>query len=103
MYHYQYNKENHQKLSQIQNSAAMSWGLKNEFEIAVVNEPSVFEPLKFYGTYLFAFTRHDVFMVPVSSSEMFGHTGLKEHCNTALKQRCFKIITFIEIVDMRFG
>ena len=32
-------------------SAAMgvvSKGLKNEFEIAVVNEPSVFEPLKFY-------------------------------------------------------
>ena len=25
-------------------------GLKNEFEIAVVNEPSVFEPLKFYCT-----------------------------------------------------
>ena len=25
-----------------------SWGLKNEFETAVVNEPSVFEPLKFY-------------------------------------------------------
>ena len=24
------------------------WGLKNKFEIAVVNEPSVFEPLKFY-------------------------------------------------------
>ena len=23
-------------------------GLKNEFDIAVVNEPSVFEPLKFY-------------------------------------------------------
>ena len=23
-------------------------GLKNEFEISVVNEPSVFEPLKFY-------------------------------------------------------
>ena len=32
-------------------SAAMgvfSWGLKNEFEKAMVNEPSVFEPLKFY-------------------------------------------------------
>ena len=32
-------------------SAAMifvSKGLKNEFETAVVNEPSVFEPLKFY-------------------------------------------------------
>ena len=25
-----------------------SMGLKNEFETAVVNEPSVFEPLKFY-------------------------------------------------------
>ena len=25
-----------------------SQGFKNEFEIAVVNEPSVFEPLKFY-------------------------------------------------------
>ena len=25
-----------------------STGLKNEFEITVVNEPSVFEPLKFY-------------------------------------------------------
>ena len=24
------------------------WGLKNEFETAMVNEPSVFEPLKFY-------------------------------------------------------
>ena len=34
-------------------SAAMdlfSRGLKNEFETAVVNEPSVFEPLKFYCT-----------------------------------------------------
>ena len=32
-------------------SAAMgfcSQGLKNEFESAVVNEPSVFEPLRFY-------------------------------------------------------
>ena len=35
-------------------SAAMgffSWGLKNEFETAVINEPSVFEPLKFYCLY----------------------------------------------------
>ena len=29
-------------------------GVKNEFELAVVNEPSVFEPLKFYCTF-FAF------------------------------------------------
>ena len=27
---------------------SFSKGLKNEFETAVVNEPSVFEPLKFY-------------------------------------------------------
>ena len=34
-------------------SAAMGFlkGLKNEFETAVVNEPSVFEPLKFYCTH----------------------------------------------------
>ena len=28
-----------------------SKGLKNEFDIAVVNEQQVFEPLKFYRTY----------------------------------------------------
>ena len=36
------------------NSAAMGFcakGLKNEFETAVVNEPSVFKPLKFYCMY----------------------------------------------------
>ena len=38
-------------------SAAMGFlskGLKNEFETAIVNEPSVFEPLKFYCIYSFA-------------------------------------------------
>ena len=30
-----------------------SEGLKNEFETAEVNEPSVFEPLKFYCIYFF--------------------------------------------------
>ena len=29
----------------------ISYGLKNEFETAVVNEPSVFKPLKFYCLY----------------------------------------------------
>ena len=29
-------------------------GLKNELETTVVNEPSVFEPLKFYCIYLFS-------------------------------------------------
>ena len=41
-------KTNHNKLSQICSYGIFSSGLKNEFETAVVNEPSVFEPLKFY-------------------------------------------------------
>ena len=44
----QYKKENHPKLSQICNCGICFKGPKNEFEPAVVNEPSVFEPLKFY-------------------------------------------------------
>ena len=32
-------------------TGCFSKGLKNEFETAVVNEPSVFEPLKFYCIY----------------------------------------------------
>ena len=44
----QYKKENIPKLSQICNYGIGSKGLKNEFETTVVNEPSVFEPLKFY-------------------------------------------------------
>ena len=40
--------EKHPKLSQICSYGLFSKGLKNEFETAVVNEPSVFEPLKFY-------------------------------------------------------
>ena len=46
----QYEKENNPKLSQICNYGICSKGLKNEFEPAVVNESSVFEPLKFYCT-----------------------------------------------------
>ena len=41
-------KENHAKLSQICSYHIFSKGLKNEFETAVVNEPSMFKPLKFY-------------------------------------------------------
>ena len=43
-----HNIENHPKLSQICNYGIFSKELKNEFETAVVNEPSVFEALKFY-------------------------------------------------------
>ena len=41
-------KENHSKLSQICSYGIFAKVLKNEFETAVVNEPSMFEPLKFY-------------------------------------------------------
>ena len=44
----QYKKETHPKLSQICKYGIFSKGHKKEFEPAVVNEPSVFEPLKFY-------------------------------------------------------
>ena len=36
------------KLSQIFSCWNFSNGLKNEFETAVINDPSVFKPLKFY-------------------------------------------------------
>ena len=45
---FQYKKENHNELSQICSQGFFSKGLKIEFETAVVNEQSVFEPLKFY-------------------------------------------------------
>ena len=44
---FQYEKEKHPKLSQICSCEIFSKGLKNEFERAMINEPSVFEPLKF--------------------------------------------------------
>ena len=45
---FQYKNDNHPKLCKICNYGICSKGPKNEFETAVVNEPSVFEPLKFY-------------------------------------------------------
>ena len=41
-------KENHPKVSQICNNGICSKGPKNEFEPGVVNEPPVFEPVKFH-------------------------------------------------------
>ena len=40
--------ENHPKLSYICSYGIFSKGLKNKFETAVVNMPSVFKPLKVY-------------------------------------------------------
>ena len=50
-YHFQYINENKLKLSQICSYCIFSKGLKDEFETAVVNEPPVFESLKFYSIY----------------------------------------------------
>ena len=44
-------KENHIDLSQICSFGILFQRLKNEFETAEVNEPSVFEPPKFYCAY----------------------------------------------------
>ena len=48
IYHFQYEYETLPNLSQICSYGLFSKGLKNKFETAMVNEPSVFEPLKFY-------------------------------------------------------
>ena len=50
IYHFQYRKENHPKIIPTLQPRDFSKDLKNEFETAVVHEPSVFEPLKFYCT-----------------------------------------------------
>ena len=51
----QYIKENHPKLSQVCNYGVCFKGPKNEFETSVVDEPSVFEPLKFYCTLIYTY------------------------------------------------
>ena len=48
-------KKNRPKLPLTCSYRIFSKRLKNEFETAVVNEPSVFEPLKVYCMYLFRF------------------------------------------------
>ena len=44
---------NYSKYKNVCSYGNFSLGLKNEFEIAVVNEPSVFESMKFNCFYLF--------------------------------------------------
>ena len=59
---FQYEKENHPNYPK---SAAMDFffkGFKNEFERAVVNEPSVFEPFKFYCTFKYTLKHCDCSM-----------------------------------------
>ena len=54
-------KENHIKSFQICSQEIFSKGLKNEFETAMVNEPSEFEPLKFYCMLSIIVVQHVMF------------------------------------------
>ena len=53
-----------------------SKGPKNEFEPAVVNEPSVFEPLKFYCILHIVMTWHCSFSFPILTSVVHGLMSL---------------------------
>ena len=74
--------KNHPKLSQICSYGIFSKGLKNEFETAVVNESSVFEPLKFYCIFCFGRVRLCLSFTYIQKGDL-GHVkqlieGLKE-------------------------
>ena len=70
-------KENQPKFSQIYSYVVFSKGLKNEFHTAVVNEPSVFEPLK-------------RLMLSVMAFQDFG-VGIAERVSKKLSVRCWHI------------
>ena len=57
-YHFQYKKKTKQKKKNTLNypkssAVGFSKGHKNEFEASVADKPSVFEPLKFYCSYVY--------------------------------------------------
>ena len=56
-------------------------GLKNEFETAVVNEPSVFEPLKFYciTTKTYRYTHSSYYYVNFMS-DLVVYLAYSAHC-----------------------
>ena len=61
---YQYKKrksqKNYPKYNNVCSYGIFCEGLKNEFEIDVVNEPSAFEPPKFYCIFLYRWTNHGI-------------------------------------------
>ena len=60
--------ENHPKLSQICSCDICSKGFKNEFQTAVVSQPSVLEPLKFCLYTLSAFCENLSFFIQVQQN-----------------------------------
>ena len=76
-------KEYHPRLSKICSYRIFfSKGLKNEFETAVVNEPSVFEPSKSYCIY------HDHLVIRYSFPSKF-KTNLNSSTKQSQKSRFF--------------
>ena len=73
----QYKKENHPKSSQICNYQICFKGPNDGFETAVVKEPSMFEPLKFYCNNLMIYS-----LYISSSAECY-------HCHECLGYRDF--------------
>ena len=63
-------KENHPKLFQICIYGICSKGFKKEFETAVVNKPSVFEPLNIYCTYIICSDKYASMPVCLSGSSL---------------------------------
>ena len=72
---FQYKKENHPKLSQICSYGIFYKGLKNDFEAAVENEPSVFEPRKFYCMYECTLYHHEVNLLRFYENLCFSTTA----------------------------
>ena len=55
---------NYPKYNNVCNYGDFSYRLKNEFETAVVNQPSVFEPLKVYCILLGKFSLQNLLDIP---------------------------------------
>ena len=81
IYHFQYKKENYRKFFHIFSYGIFSKGLKNEFEIALVNDPSVFERLKFYCSLIVAIFNKTVYIGPSSREREKGKSKKKDERN----------------------
>ena len=87
-------KKNHFKLSRICSYLIVSEGLKNEFESAVVNEPSVFEPSKFYCMKIAKIDKERVWCLQTQDCRRIGDVNEIRPClsqNTVLQRTMSRI------------
>ena len=66
-------------------------GLKNEFETAIVNEPSVFEPLKFYCT-LLKIRLHCIYCLNASEAELNFFSLSLSAIKGSISNKCLNLI-----------